>query len=802
MFKDKRFLSAVLAAALLLTLFAAPAAAAGSPLLGKLRITELMVKNRTTLRDEDGDFPDWIELANVSDETLDLTGCRVADREGRRGWMIPGGHLEPGERLVIFASKKNRTGNTLHTDFALSEKDCVCLYDALGWPLDRIACEDWETDVSWMLDASGAWRESLYPTPGEENSAVGYGAYQMTLKAQGPLVINEAAVKNLGLNVAGSDEECDWVEIKNISEAPVLLSDYYLSDKDEYPFLWRMPDEELAPGALAIFVCEQADSGYYGSTPCTGFSLNASHEQLYLISGAGELLDYASLRDIPAGGSYGRRDDAAGFFYFSKPSPGYANTGGERRVSAMPVSLSPDGVFEDVERVTLELAGAGELHYTINSSAPTMDSPLYTEPIEITETSVVSVKSFEEGALPSRTLALSFIMNEGHSLPVASFVAEDFTEFSGIYDAGVKIYDLPGTLSLFRENDSFRINCAVKLNGETSLVLPKKNMAVKFSGAYGEPTLEHDIFGGGATSFSALLLRAGQDQYQAVVRNELAQILAEQADTAAVNQRSIYCVLYLNGEYEGIYTVKERPNAFLYANVAGVDEDSVECFEAPAVYGSEFFEQTISFVNAHDMSLNSSYEQFCEAVNIDSLIDWLILEGFCANTDVTSGNLRYARSLQADGKWHLLFYDLDAAFRSFDSIQSNLLNDYSASVIQVSAFSVALMKNAQFRDKFLTRAAELLRGPLSNEAVLKELDRMVDELRPEIPRDYGRIGSSEASWEHAIEDLRSMIADRDWQQANIDGICRAFELDAQQRAKYFGDIDKRAMEGAVVASES
>ena len=156
MIKDKRFLSAVLAAALLLTIFAAPAAAAGSPLLGKLRITELMVKNRTTLRDEDGDFPDWIELANVSDETLDLTGCRVADREGRRGWMIPGGHLEPGERLVIFASKKNRTGNTLHTDFALSEKDCVCLYDALGWPLDRIACEDWETD-SGIIFPERSW---------------------------------------------------------------------------------------------------------------------------------------------------------------------------------------------------------------------------------------------------------------------------------------------------------------------------------------------------------------------------------------------------------------------------------------------------------------------------------------------------------------------------------------------------------------------------------------------------------------------------------------------------------------------
>ena len=202
------------------------------------------------------------------------------------------------------------------------------------------------------------------------------------------------------------------------------------------------------------------------------------------------------------------------------------------------------------------------------------------------------------------------------------------------------------------------------------------------------------------------------------------------------------------------------------------------------------------------MTLDENYAQFCQAMDIDSLIDWLILEGYCANTDVTSGNLRYARSPLADGKWHLLFYDLDAAFRSFESIQSNLLNDYGASHIQVASFSVPLMKNAQFRDKLLTRAAELLSGPLSNEALLKELDAMAEELRPEVERDYERIGSSLKSWENSIADLRSMIVGRDWEQANIDGLCRAFELDAAERVNYFGAIDKLVLEKAVIESES
>lgn len=768
----------------------APTLTPDSALLGKLRITELMEKNRTVLPDEDGDFSDWIELTNISGETLDLTGCRIADREGRYGWTFPARSLNAGERLLVFASRKDRAGDELHTDFALSEYDCVYLYDAEGLFVDSAPCAGCESDVSMALDGEGAWLSSLYPTPGDENTPAGYERYEQTLTAAGPLVISEAAVKYYGRIIGGTSNDCDWVEIKNISDAPVKLSDYYLSDKYWDLRYWRLPDQTLKPGACIVFVCAAADEGFFGTTPCTGFALDAAHEQLYLTDSEGALIDRANLRDIPFGSTYGRLDGEPGFFYLKEPTPGKDNAAGERRVSAMPRSLTADGVFEGVESVTLELEGEGVLRYTINGSAPTEASELYTGPIEITRTCVVSVKSFEDGALPSRTLSLSYFLNEGHSLPVASFVAENFKEFRGIYTSGSKVHELPGVLSLYREGDSFRANCAVNLNGETSLILPKKNMAVHFNAAYGQETLEHDLFGGGATSFRALLLRAGQDQYETSLRNELSQRMAEKAGSAAVYQRCLFCVLYIDGEYMGLYALEERPNASLYASVAGVDPDSVEIFEAPAPFKSEFYEDTVQFVNSHDMALDENYRQFCRVVNVDSLIDWLILEGYCANTDITSGNLRYARSYQADDRWHLLFYDLDASFRSFDSIQSNILNGFGANRIQVAVFSVELMKNQTFREKFLTRAAELLSGPLSNESLLEELERMAEELRPEIPRDFKRAGKDERAWNKSLDNLRSLIRDRDWCQANIEAICKNFAVSAQEREQYFGAIDK------------
>ena len=105
-------------------------------------------------------------------------------------------------------------------------------------------------------------------------------------------------------------------------------------------------------------------------------------------------------------------------------------------------------------------------------------------------------------------------------------------------------------------------------------------------------------------------------------------------------------------------------------------------------------------------------------------------------------------------------------------------------------FSVELMKNQTFREKFLTRAAELLSGPLSNESLLEELERMAEELRPEIPRDFKRAGKDERAWNKSLDNLRSLIRDRDWCQANIEAICKNFAVSAQEREQYFGAIDK------------
>ena len=755
---------------------------------GQVVISEFMEKNRTVLRDEDGDFSDWIELWNRSDEAVDISGWNLSDRENQLGWTLPEMSLQPGERIVIFASGKDRQGERLHTGFSLSGDEGVWLRNEYGYLCSSALCADCDGDVSMALGDDGSYGQSLYPTPGYENTAAGWESFQQSLSCDSSLIINEAQVYNLNLAPVNK-EYYDWVELKNNSGDTLLLSDYYISDdRDDY-LRYRLPEVELGPGEFILLYCtaEALPEGYYAA----GFELNSENEQLYLATAEGELLDSVSLKDIPYLGSFGRMAGENGWFYFSSPSPGSENSGGQRRVAEKPLSLTEDGVYNYIDGMYVELSASGSIRYTLDGSAPTAESPEYTGPIYIDKTTVIRAVNFEEGALPSRTLSLSYIINENHSLPVLSLLTDSPAEFDTMYNAKQKGIELPASLSLYEQEGGFTIACGVSMHGETSLVLPKKNMSVRFRGAYGQSTLNYDIYGGGVTEFTNLLLRSGQDFPISIIRNELSQELCAQATDKVINQRSIYCILYINGEYSGIYTLKEKANEQLYAGIAGVSRDSVEVLEANVSQGSDFYKDVVEFCRFNDMSLEENYSHFCDMFDIDSVIDWLILEGYCANTDLTSGNVRYCRSTENDGKWRLMFYDLDASFSTPASVFMNVLSEYAQQNRQFASFMVPLMDNGEFKDRFLSRAAELMGSVLTVENVMGEIDRLCAIVAPEVERDYARFGGTAADWEWSVEQLKAVLIDYDWQQLNIDNLCELFDLSSEEREHYFGEIDGR-----------
>ena len=87
-----------------------------------LYISELVADN-ALYQDEEGDTPDWIELYNNSDQSIQLEGYYLTDDSGDlTQWRLPAVSIAAQDYLVIFASNKDRTtlGSPLHTNFKLS----------------------------------------------------------------------------------------------------------------------------------------------------------------------------------------------------------------------------------------------------------------------------------------------------------------------------------------------------------------------------------------------------------------------------------------------------------------------------------------------------------------------------------------------------------------------------------------------------------------------------------------------------------------------------------------------------------
>lgn len=748
-----------------------------------LRLSELMVKNAATLRDEDGDFSDWLELENCSGRTIDLAGWRLSDKkDGGEGWEFPDVRLKGGDRLIVFASGKDRSGDEMHTSFSLSADEWLSLRTPDGEVVFSFCIPAMEKDCSLAAGENGALDVCFWPTPGQPNDAAGYEAWQQSQLRSGPLVINEAMSAN-PYGVRSVAEGLDWVELRNISEESIELSGYYLSDdKDDY-LLWQLPEATLRPGQRYLIVCDKDAKTEY---PCAPFSLKAERETLYL-STATELCDYVSLHDIPFTGSCGRAEEGNGFCYYTRPTPGLPNVNGIRRVSVRPRASIAGGLYDNVDALTVSLDAPGPVYYTLDGSTPDESSRLYTEAIELKETAVLRAICMEEGALPSRCLTESYFINEGHSLPVASLVADQFPKFQMIYNLGATESEIPGCLALYEPDGSFQLGCGISISGATTLELPKKNVTVHFRGAYGASSLKYDLFDGGIDEFGSLAFRGGQDYYVAIIRNELMQNLALQfSPDHLVTQRSKYCVLYINGNYYGIYALKDKANRSHYAHWAGVSKDSVTSVRSPVPEYFPFYGEVYLFVMSHDMSDADNYAQFCELVDADSLIDWTILEGYCTNTDIASGNLKYFRSTEGDGKWRAVFYDLDITLRRDYNLFHNVLGpEEEVRMQQVTQILLQLLKNEQFRARFLERLSAALYGPLSDENVLAEIDRLYAGIESELPRDFARWNRDMYSFEEASANLRKIVTGHA-RQAYKD-ICDLLALSEQEKAQYFPD---------------
>ena len=729
-----------------------------------LSITEVMPDNKDLIL---GGAADWIELYNREDTAVKLDGyCLTDDMSKPSALSLKGKSIPAGGYLVISLDEK--------APFHLSSAGETVYLTKDGKKVAELTYGAVTDGESYSPEGALRWA-----TPGFANTEDGYLAYLETVSLP-DLILSEVISSNQ--SHLPQDGECyDLIEVQNTSDQPLNLGGYTLTDKRKEPDRYAFPDVTLAPGEFYVVFCSGDTSLGKAHAP---FKISSDGETVYLAKD-GKITDLLRIpADLKRDESFGR--DGKRPVYLTAPTPGAANTGGHLTGVALPVASLASGVYETEESITVTLSGAGTIHYTLDGSRPTAQSPVYQEPLVID--GVTTIRAFcADGERSSALAAYTYVVGTAHQLPVVSVAIPEasLTGSKGVLNHVDQDYEYEAVLTLIEDGEEkFSLPFGFRLHGNDSRNCKKQNFQLRFRSEYGAGKLNYPLFDNREfTEYNSLLLKGGSEDWNnSMMRDEVCTAIVD-GTTALYAQAIKPCVLYLGGEYWGIYYLRERFSDEYVESHTGVSAESVNLLYSNGGVqngSSKDYNALLSYVKTHDMSKTEHYDYLCEKVDINSLMDWYICRSYMGDKDLA--NIRYFNSSESDGKWRWMYFDLDwALFHTDDRpLHSTLLDNGKHPLI------LAALESKKGREAFLRRYAELMDTVLNEEYIIGVIDSLAAEVESEVERDRTRWGSSVTKWNNSVEKLRAYFRDGVRDENVLKDIQDYFDLSNSQMKSYFG----------------
>ena len=737
-----------------------------------VHINEILLHNEYSLRDETGVRSPWVELYNETSSPVSLSGYYLSDDvEKPFKWAFPADAVIDGESyLVVFLTGNDTAeGGYLHTSFRLSDSDdCLVLSCTEDMRQDK-----WELPEGLGKNVSignGTYGSYLYyttPTPGAANTT---HAFNEPLSS-GYTDMNGIYISEVCAVNAAKSGRADWIELHNASNKEISLAGWRLSDDIDEPDKYTLESLTIPAGGYKVITASSSSK----KGAMAPFGISPSGETLILSDGDGNIRDIFETGALRLGVTAGRLADNSERVFFEEATQGQANT-------ANPVSgFAAEPVFSDMSlyhnesfQLTLTCATPGaRIYYTTNGTVPNNGSTLYTGPITISANTPLQAVAYADGLLPSDVQAVTYLFETPHTLPVIC-LSVDPANWNALYSVTVRAarVEKEGHFSFYEADGTLgtAFGCGLRASGSSTLLARQKSITVYLRGAYGQSSTEYPFFtDSDVTKFSSLVLRnSGQDRTKARLRDSFFAKVVKGLNMEYVETR--LTVVYVNGQYWGIYDLNENQNEDYMAAHYGIDSDKVDIIRrnTGVLAGSNSDNKRVrAYALSTDLSNDEKYAEYIQWVDPAYFMDYLIAQTYFANGDMF--NQKYWRSQDYTVRWRPVYYDLDLALSS-SSPTRNILHSYFNEVGVPSQdgsltnmdFYVGLRKNQNWCEAFGERYVYVVLTQFDPDRIVPILDDMVEQLRPELPRHISRWNElkSMSSWESEVAALRKCLQER------------------------------------------
>jgi len=604
------------------------------------------------------------------------------------------------------------------------------------------------------------------------------------------IVINEILASNQAGITDEDGDTSDWIELFNGDTNPVDLSGFFLTDESDEPDQWTFPSIIIGPGDYLLVWASGKDRQDLSELH-TNFKLNASGEFIGLFAPNGSRVDGFSFGSQRADISYGRYPNGSDTFTtFQNPTPGFLN-------EMIMLSFShPQGIQR--RELTLELRSNtdyGEIYYTLDGSEPDPEDDLYSVPISIFESLVIRARIFHNGTPVTAIETRTYIVNDRPMLPVLSVTTnpehlwDSKTGIHSNYNRTGIDWERPAHLTLIENGKTeFSVPAGIRIHGNTSRWLPKKNFRMYFRSEYGESALNYPVFKDRPfTKYKRLVLYApSRDQVTAdvglftLIADALSHDLWFQEDGIVSLFRPVS--LYLNGAYWGIYWIREYINRhYIESNFGFTDIDLNRInkgYVSPTVRegDADYWVKTYRFFEYNDLRSSTTYNTAINKyLDVDNFTDYHIFCIYAANMDWPHNNVDRFRDRSGDDpRWRFVMWDLDYSWRKAvpyhktlrwatrDKIEPDIFHYDEPSLLTSTLILRKMLKNKEYKNLFITRFADLINTVFVPENLEITISRLANAIRPEMERELERWGKgiTMEAWEYAVNNIRSFAQKR------------------------------------------
>ena len=467
------------------------------------------------------------------------------------------------------------------------------------------------------------------------------------------------------------------------------------------------------------------------------------------------------------------------------------------------------GFYEDVFYLELfNYYPQNHIRYTTNGNRPTAQSPQYEEPLlldaskhsksniytiincpesefylpdSVRQCIVIRAAVFDENDSCVSTVKTNsyFIRSLGcdtHDLPAVSLCADSLDLFDfergimvpGIYYDPLNPYFTGNYFQRgrewerlsnieFYELDNTGINQQVGLrtHGKKARWQSQKGLKVYAREEYGKKRLKHQFFENIPNdSFKHLCLKPYVSAWSGSgCKDYITSRIAQSLNMETLSSRP--SVLFINGEYWGIYYVAEKPDERFLEDHFGIDPEAVtiiDIWNDLECGNSDNFYALRTWMEDANLSETEQYAYAKAHIDIDNFIDYYIFELFSANLDWPAYNTRMWQL--GDGKWRWIFYDGDACLERQDfDVFANATYDgdegYPSSS-RATLFFRRLLANEAFQSQFAVRFNQLVASTLSYHETKPYFDYIKQTLYNEVPYQSERFGEPQSAtvWEY------------------------------------------------------